>query len=65
MSTLTSAITASSTFEKLFVSYGAGSNIFLPVLRSKFWNTASWVIIAVATVAWTVDLVVYYFLLNA
>ncbi|MBV8551542.1 MAG: hypothetical protein JOY54_09595 [Acidobacteriaceae bacterium] len=50
-----------SLFHKLFVRYGAGSDVFSRITRSKYWNAIAWTLIVVATIGWTVDLVLWYF----
>jgi hypothetical protein len=45
----------------LFVRYGAGSAVFLPITRAKYWNAIAWTIIGLGTVAWGVVLVVWNF----
>jgi hypothetical protein len=46
-------------FHSLFVRYGAGSAVFLPITQAKCWNVIAWSIIALGTVAWGVALLVW------
>jgi hypothetical protein len=48
-------------FHSLFVRYGTGSSVFLPVTQAKWWNVIAWTIIALGTVAWVVTLFVWNF----
>jgi hypothetical protein len=48
-------------FHSLFVRYGMGSGVFLPITQAKWWNVIAWTIIALGTVAWVVTLLVWNF----
>jgi hypothetical protein len=48
-------------FHSLFVRYGAGSGLFVPITQAKCWNAIAWTIIAVGTLAWGAALVVWNF----
>ncbi len=37
-----------------FVRYGAGSDLFVPLRRAKWWNVVAWALIGVAAVGWAV-----------
>ena len=50
-----------SLFQSLFVRYGTGSRLFLPVTHAKNWNVIAWTVIAVGILAWGVALVVWNF----
>jgi hypothetical protein len=43
-------------FEHFFVHYGAGAQIFAPLIRARFWNTFCWIMIALGIVGWIVAL---------
>ena len=45
-----------SLFEHFFVHYGAGAQIFAPLIRARFWNTFCWIMIAVGILGWIVAL---------
>jgi hypothetical protein len=46
-------------FHSLFVRYGAGSRVFLPITQAKCWNVIAWTVIALGTVGWGVALLVW------
>jgi hypothetical protein len=37
-----------------FVRYGAGADYLRPITKTKWWNTTSWILIAVGLVGWAV-----------
>lgn len=41
-----------SLFERFFVYYGAGAQIFAPLTRAPFWNTFCWTLIVVGMLGW-------------
>jgi len=50
-----------SIFSTLFVRYGSGSGVFLPITQAKAWNVIAWSLIVVGTLAWGVALFVWNF----
>jgi hypothetical protein len=48
-------------FHSLFVRYGTGSTVFLPITQAKCWNAIAWTIIALGTLGWVVALLVWNF----
>jgi hypothetical protein len=46
-------------FHSLFVRYGSGSAVFLPITQAKRWNAVAWTIIALGTLGWVVALVLW------
>jgi hypothetical protein len=43
---------SSSLFEHLFLRYGAGSEVFKPVTRNRFWNRICWTLIVLGIIGW-------------
>jgi hypothetical protein len=43
-------------FHALFVRYGTGSAVFLPITQAKYWNVIAWTIIALGILAWGIAL---------
>jgi hypothetical protein len=41
-------------FVSAFVRYGSGADHLRPITQTKWWNTASWILIAVGLVGWAV-----------
>jgi hypothetical protein len=39
-------------FEHFFLSYGAGSNLFAGLAKSRFWSWFSWVLLVLAILGW-------------
>jgi hypothetical protein len=50
-----------SLFERLFVQFGAGSNVFGPILRWRFFSQMSWVIIVLGIIGFAVLLWLFHF----
>jgi hypothetical protein len=48
--------TPSSRFETIFLRYGAGSPLFHPLTRNKFWNLICWTLIVVGVIGWILAL---------
>jgi hypothetical protein len=46
-----------SILHSVFVRYGGGSDLFLPVTRASWWNAVAWTMIGLGTLAWGVVLV--------
>jgi hypothetical protein len=38
--------------ERIFLQYGAGAHLFVPLTRWRHWNHLSWVIIIVGILGW-------------
>jgi len=43
-------------FVNVFVRYGSGAEHFRPITQTKWWNTVSWILIAVGIVGWALFL---------
>jgi len=41
-----------SLIEHLFLRYGAGSGVFKPIIGSRWFNVASWVLIVLGVIGW-------------
>jgi hypothetical protein len=41
-------------FVHVFVRYGSAADHWRPITQTKWWNTASWVLIVVGIVGWAV-----------
>jgi phosphate/sulfate permease len=41
-----------SLFEHLFLHYGAGAEVFVPLIRSRFWNRFCWIVIVLGILGW-------------
>lgn len=41
-----------SLFEHLFLRYGAGSGVFKPITKSRWFNVVSWVLIVAGVIGW-------------
>jgi hypothetical protein len=41
-------------FVRSFVQYGAGADLLRPLTKTKWWSTASWVLIFVGVIGWAV-----------
>jgi hypothetical protein len=47
------------TFQSLFVRYGSGAGVFLPLTQAKCWNVLAWSIIIVGMIGWAITLVIW------
>lgn len=47
------------TFQSMFVRYGSGSGVFLPLTQAKCWNVIAWSIIVVGMIGWGITLVIW------
>jgi hypothetical protein len=48
--------TRGSFFETVFLRYGAGSHVFHPLTRNKFWNAICWTLIVLGVIGWILAL---------
>jgi hypothetical protein len=54
MSILNWMQSARGVFVSTFVRYGSGAELLKPLTRTKWWNTASWILIVVGLVGWAI-----------